>query len=193
MESEKDSVVSQTAKNIILIGLMGCGKSTVGRMLAKMLGYPFIDTDNKIELQQKTTISKIFKEQGEPHFRTLEVEIVHSLINDKVERHIISTGGGLPITKEAREILPRLGYVVWLHASVDTLHERTLKSNARPLLESGDSYQTLKDLYEERKDFYQECSHLTINTENLDVGDITTGILESARFHFSESSRNNAT
>ncbi len=193
VEREKDSVVGETAKNIILIGLMGCGKSTIGRMLAKMLGYPFIDTDNKIEIQQKMTISNIFKAKGESHFRNLEVEIVNSLINDDVENHIISTGGGLPISEQARKLLPRLGYVVWLHASVETLHERTVKSNTRPLLEKGDSYQILKDLYQERKGFYEECAHLTINTESLDADDIATGILESARFHFSESNRNNAT
>ena len=193
VEREKDSVVGETAKNIILIGLMGCGKSTIGRMLAKMLGYPFIDTDNKIEVQQKMTISNIFENKGEAHFRNLEVEIVNSLINDDVENHIISTGGGLPISEQTRKSLPRLGYVVWLHASVETLYERTVKSNTRPLLEKGDSYQILKDLYQERKGFYEECAHLTINTESLDADDIATGILESARFHFSESNRNNAT
>lgn len=193
MERERESIGDKTAKNIILIGLMGCGKSTIGRMLAKMLGYPFIDTDNKIEVQQKMTISNIFKEKGESHFRNLEIEIVNSLINDDVQKHIISTGGGLPISTEARKLLPSLGYVVWLHASVETLYQRTVKSNTRPLLETGDSYQILKDLHCKRKDFYEECAHLTINTESLDADDIATGILESARFHFSESNRNNKT
>lgn len=174
------------AKNIVLVGLMGCGKSTIGRVLSKMLAYPFVDTDQHIEKLEQQSIPDIFKTKGEDHFRNCEVQLVHSLIDMQVQKHIISTGGGLPTTKEAREALPYLGYVVWLHADIETLYSRTAKSNSRPLLQTKNPKEVLKNLMAERAPHYQECSHLTINTENLDVDDIATGILESARFYFAE-------
>ncbi|MDB9741433.1 shikimate kinase [Akkermansiaceae bacterium] len=179
--------VENQSKNIILVGLMGCGKSTIGRLISKMLAYPFIDTDHQIEKSEGMSISTIFKQKGEPYFRNCEISLVNSLIDLNVHKNIISTGGGLPTTKEAREALPQLGYVVWLHASIETLYDRTSKTNTRPLLDTQDPMETLRDLYEQRKSFYSECAHLTINTENLDIDDVATGILESARFHFSES------
>lgn len=150
-----------------------------------MLAYPFVDTDHQIEILQHRSITNIFQTEGEAYFRQCEYEFVKSLINKNVHKHIISTGGGLPINSKSNALLPQLGYVVWLHAHIETLHERTSKNSNRPLLKGTDPLKTLKKIYKERKDQYSNCAHLKINTENLDINDIATGILESARFHFS--------
>lgn len=173
-------------RNIILVGLMGCGKSTVGKTLSQMLAYPFVDTDQHIEKLERRTIDEIFKVKGEPYFRASEGQLVQSLIDMKIQKHIISTGGGMPTSEKARSLLPQLGYVVWLNADVDTLHERTSKTDSRPLLKEGDPKKILTSLLEKRIPWYEECSHLKINTQDLEINDIAHGILESARFYFSE-------
>ena len=173
-------------KNIILVGLMGCGKSTVGRALSQMLAYPLVDTDQHIEKLEHRAISEIFKIKGEKYFRQCEAQLVESLIDMKVQKHIISTGGGLPTSEKARKLLPRLGYVVWLHADVDTLHERTSRTDSRPLLRTEDPKAVLTALLDDREKYYKECAHLKISTGDLDIDDLAHGILESARFYFAE-------
>ena len=179
-------------RNIILIGLMGCGKSTVGRSRSQMLAYPLVDTDQHIEKLEHKSIPDIFKIKGEGYFRACEGQLVESLIDMKVQKHIISTGGGLPTSKKARDLLPHLGYVVWLNADVDTLHERTSRTDSRPLLKTEDPKAVLTSLLDSREQFYEQCSHLKINTKGLDIDDIAHGILESARFYFSERLRHQA-
>jgi len=186
MEKEIDYTSPIPGRNIILIGLMGCGKSTIGKALSKMLAYPFVDTDQHIEKLEKRAISDIFKIKGEAYFRSCETQLIESLIEMDVKKHIISTGGGLPTSQQARKLLPKLGYVVWLNADVETLHERTSRTDSRPLLRTDDPKGTLMTLLDDRKDFYHECCHLVINTKGLAIDDVALGILESARFYFSE-------
>jgi shikimate kinase len=177
-------------RNLVLVGLMGCGKSTVGRALSKMLAYPLIDTDQHIEKLEKRSIPEIFKIKGESYFRECEGQLVESLIESNVQKHIIATGGGLPTSKKARALLPYLGYVVWLNTDVDTLHERTSRTDTRPLLRTADPKAVLTSLLDTREENYKECSHLKINTKDLAVSDIAHGILESARFYFHERLKN---
>lgn len=151
-----------------------------------MMGYPLVDTDQHLEKLEGRPVADIFKIKGEPYFRSCEGQLIESLLDMNIKKHIISTGGGLPTSEKARTLLPQLGYVVWLNSDVDTLHERTSKSDSRPLLDTDDPKQVLSDLLEKRRAFYEECSHLEINTPDLEVSDIAHGILESARFYFSE-------
>ena len=174
------------ARNIILVGLMGCGKSTVGRALSKMLAYPLVDTDQHIEALEKRPISDIFETDGEDYFRKCEAQLVQSLIDMGVQKHIIPTGGGLPTKEKARDLLRQLGYVVWLSADVDTLHERTAHKDHRPLLQTEDPKAVLTSLLDDREKHYKKCAHLKVSTGDLEIDDIALGILESARFYFSE-------
>jgi len=100
-------------RNIVLVGMMGCGKSTVARSLAKLLTYPMVDTDQHISSLEKREITDIFKIKGEAYFRQSEHQLIESLVETKIQKHIISTGGGLPTQTKTRDLLPRLGYVVW--------------------------------------------------------------------------------
>jgi len=178
-------------KNLVLIGFMGCGKSTVGRELHRNLGYPLVDTDQEIEQRTGRTIRQIFADEGEPAFRDMETALLRELAEesgtDQAPR-IISTGGGICGREENRELLRRMGYVVWLHAPVDVIVERTSKNQDRPLLVTDDPRARIVALMAEREPLYRETAHLDIDTTGLDFKEIAIGILESARYYFSAQS-----
>jgi len=169
-------------QNIILIGFMGTGKSTIGRNLSQTFGYPLIDTDQMIVEQQGRSIPEIFEEEGEEGFRTIETELLRSL--SKYNGHIISTGGGIIGTPANRTLLRELGYVVWLQASPAEILERTSRNTNRPLLNNDDPEGTIRRLLDLRIPLYQETAHLCIETDQLNFDEVTTGIIESARYFF---------
>jgi len=174
-------------KNLVLVGFMGCGKSTVGRELHRRLNYPLIDTDHEIETRTGKSIKQIFAGPGgEPEFRDMETALLHELADTATDgaRRIISTGGGICGREENRKILRRLGYVVWLHAPIDVIIERTSKNQDRPLLNTEDPAGRIRTLMQEREPLYREASHLDIDTTGLDFKEISVGILESARYFF---------
>jgi len=171
-------------ENIILIGFMGTGKSTIGRSLSQSLSYPVIDTDQLIEKQQGLSIPKIFEEDGEEAFRDMETALLKSLLEQS--GHIISTGGGIIIREENRELLRKMGYVIWLVASPGEIYKRTSRNNNRPLLNNEDPEGTIQKLLEARTPLYKDCAHLAIETNQLNFDEITTGIIESARYYFSQ-------
>ena len=171
-------------ENIILVGFMGTGKSTIGRSLSQTLSYPVIDTDQLIEKQQGRSIPEIFEEEGEDAFRDMETALLRSLLTQS--GHIISTGGGIIIREENRQLLRKMGYVIWLVASPEEIHNRTARNNNRPLLNNEDPAGTIRKLLETRIPLYKECAHLAIETNQLNFDEITTGIIESARYYFSQ-------
>jgi len=173
-------------RNIILIGLMGSGKSTVAKELGKILTYPVLDTDDHIEQIEERTIPEIFEQEGEDYFRACEKNLVQTMVDASVQKHIIATGGGLPTNKHTQGIIKKLGFVVWLSTDVSTLHERTSTSNNRPLLAGENPKKVLTQLLEDREVDYKRCSHLMVKTSNLSINDVACGILESARFYFSK-------
>jgi len=173
-----------TPKNIVLIGFMGCGKSTIGRELHQRLGYELVDMDAVIEHYAEKPITRIFEEQGEPAFRDMESGLLRELSEIPGPRRIISTGGGVIVRPENRPVLRKLGYVVWLHAPIQVLLDRTGRTRDRPLLHTDDPYKRIEELLEKRKPWYAETAHLKVETSGLSLGEIATGILESARYFF---------
>lgn len=172
-------------KNLVLIGFMGSGKSTVGRELHSRLGYELVDMDTVIEQREGRPISRIFEESGEEYFRDLETSLLRELAEATGPRKIISTGGGVVGREENRALLRQLGYVVWLKAPVNVIHERTSRNRERPLLQTEDPVGKISTLLEERKPWYEETAHLKVDTAGLDGGELAMGILESARYFFS--------
>ncbi len=170
-------------RNIILIGFMGTGKSTIGRNLSQVLGYPVMDTDEAIEQQEGCSIPEIFATRGEAAFRDLETALLASL--HKHTGYIISTGGGIVGQPENRDLLKNLGYVVWLTADAEEIYRRTSRNSNRPLLNNDDPRKTIRELLDQRTPWYQETAHLTIETDTLNFNEVTTGIVESAQYHFS--------
>lgn len=171
-------------KNIVLVGLMGCGKSTIGRKLQTMLGYPLVDTDQWIEDKAGMTISEIFARRGESVFRELESAVLNELSAPGTPRRIIATGGGIVGRRANRKLLSQLGYVVWLQAPVDVILQRTGRSRDRPLLQTENPRSKIEKLLAERGPLYHEIADLELETAGLETEEIACGILESARYHF---------
>lgn len=172
-------------ENIVLIGFMGCGKSTVGRELHQRLGYPLVDMDQVIEQRAGKPITAIFKDEGEASFRAMETELLRELADPAAPRRIISTGGGVVGSAENRALLRQLGYVVWLDAPFEVILDRTSKNRQRPLLHTDDPSARIRELMERREPLYQEAAHLKLDTSGLDSGELATGLLECARYFFS--------
>ncbi len=142
-------------KPIILVGLMGVGKSTVGRRLANMLKLDFVDADNEIEKAAAMSIAEIFEEFGEDYFRDGERRVIARLIEDRPQ--VIATGGGAFINEETRALILKRGIAVWLDADTDTLVERVNRRNTRPLLRNGNAREILTDLAAKRNPFYAKA------------------------------------
>lgn len=163
------------AKNIVLIGLMGTGKSAVGRTIAKKLGRRFIDTDRLIERKSGKTVQEIFSEQGEAAFRTLEKEAIK-----KISQYIgiiIATGGGIIKDPENFKFLKQSGWIIALYASPDTLYKRISKKRIRPLLlEKEDPVKILEGLLEERKNMYA-MADFQVSTEDKTIDEIADEII----------------
>ncbi len=184
-----DSSMSEMKKlpeNIVLIGFMGCGKSTIGRELQQRLGYPLVDMDQVIEQRAGKPITAIFADDGEAAFREMETAVLSELVGCATPRRIISTGGGVVGREENRALLKGLGYVVWLDAPVPVILERTAKSRIRPLLHADDPAAEIRRLMAQREPLYRETAHLKLDTSGLDTGELTVGILECARYFFGQ-------
>ena len=173
-------------KNIILIGFMGSGKSTIGRELSHSLGYPLLDTDALIVKRSGKPITRIFADEGESAFRDLESTILEELVADSTERRIISTGGGIVTRPANSPLLRRLGYVVWLVVSPAEILRRTSRNKNRPLLNNEHPEETVRTLLEQRTPAYRDTAHLTIETDHLTFPEISAGIIESGRYFFSQ-------
>jgi shikimate kinase len=149
-------------ENIFLVGLMGAGKSTVGRILARRLGKRFVDTDHEIEKRNGVTIPVIFEIEGEDGFRRREQEVLADLAQEK--DLVLSTGGGIVLKPENREVLRNHGFVVYLDARPELLAERTKHDRTRPLLNVEDPLTRLRELYAVRDPLYREVAHAIVET-----------------------------
>lgn len=153
-------------KNIVLVGFMGSGKTTVGKMLAELLGYKFIDTDEIIEQSEGKSISDIFLEEGEQRFREIEARIAGGISG--LEGHVISTGGGIVTNRENISNLKKAGLLVWLKATPETILKRVGSENHRPLLNTEDPLEKIKSLLAVREQFYAEAD-LSVDTDRLEI------------------------
>lgn len=173
---------------ILLIGLMGCGKTTVGKELSKATGLPLLDMDAVIEEQVGKSIPEIFKEDGEAHFRALETALLRYLegtVGTRRGSSVISTGGGVVERPENRAILHRLGFTVWLQVGIPTLLSRTARTNNRPLLMADDRETTLRRLLAHRAPLYAQTAHLTLDTADMEVPDIVRFVYDAALRYYS--------
>jgi shikimate kinase len=150
-------------KNIYLMGFMGTGKTTVGKMLAERLNRPFIDMDEEIEKRENKTISDIFDENGEQYFRELETVLLLEL--SQKGGMVIATGGGSIVTRGNLEIVRQNGILFALMASPEEILKRTTGNNDRPLLNVSDEFDTIKQLLFERAPFYAKADYIIETTE----------------------------
>lgn len=149
-------------ENIFLVGLMGAGKSTVGRILARRLSKRFVDTDHEIEKRNGVTIPVIFEIEGEDGFRRREQELLADLAQE--QGLVLSTGGGIVLKSENREVLRNHGFVVYLNARPELLADRTKHDRSRPLLNVEDPLTRLRELHAVRDPLYREVAHAVVET-----------------------------
>ncbi len=149
---------------VVLVGLMGAGKTTVGRKLAHMLGVEFVDTDGEIETASRMSVPEIFAAYGEPEFRALEARVVARLVED--EPRVIATGGGAFMNEATRALLRKRAVTVWLRAELDILMERVSRRPTRPLLRTQDPRATMRSLMELRYPVYAEAD-LHVHSRNV--------------------------
>jgi shikimate kinase len=165
------------ADNIILVGFMGAGKSSVGRILARRLGRCFVETDDMITGREGRSIPAIFAARGEAYFRGLEEEVL-GLLRLK-QGDVIATGGGLPCREGRPEALRALGTVVWLAGDLDTLYERARRDGERPML-AGRTDDEVAALYRARAPYYAQA-HLTVDTTAVGPDQVAGRLLAALR------------
>jgi shikimate kinase len=159
------------SKNIVLVGPMGCGKTTVGRQLASKLNQDFFDTDHEIINKTGVSIDHIFDIEGEKGFRRRESEVLESLCD--MNNIVIATGGGVVLLPQNRLVLKNAGVVVYLSSSVEQLLRRTAKSKTRPLLEnSSDRQKTITEIVNARDKYYREVATIVIDTTGKKLNEV---------------------
>ncbi len=152
-------------KNICIMGLMGSGKSIIGRDLSKKLNLGYYDTDKEIELKTKKSINTIFKESGESYFRDIEEKICIELLAHN--NCVISLGGGSIINKKIRKIVKQNSYSIYLQVKINNLMKRINSSKKRPILnQNKNKIEILKNLYDDRRKFYEKADYIINNDED---------------------------
>jgi len=169
---------AERRQRIFLVGMMGSGKSTIGKLLAERLGYDLVDIDSVIEEHAGISISEIFSLRGEAAFRRLESAVLADTANRI--KLVFATGGGILQNDENREIILNSGLVVWLNCSVETLSKRVGDGTTRPLLQDHDRRERLKQLIEERTPDYRQA-HFQIDTEQNPLEEIVEQITDYYR------------
>ena len=167
--------MNSVPKNIYLNGLMGAGKSTVGKMLAKRLGKTFYDSDHEIEKRCGVKIPTIFEMEGEEGFRKRESLVIKDLT--KLEDVVLATGGGSVLLPENRQCLHENGFVIYLRANPHELWIRTRNDKGRPLLNTADPQKKFRELYEIRDPLYLSIAHQTNETGKPNVNQLTNKLV----------------
>lgn len=162
--------------NFVLIGFMGCGKSTVGRRLATLTGHRFLDTDDAIVETRNLSIPEIFSQLGEDGFRDLEQQVVEDLVG--VAGVVLSSGGGAILREPNRAALKKIGIVVWLDADPDTLFERATRTGRRPLLNTPDPRKTFDSLLASRRHLYESLADVRFDSTHTEQDDVARKVLE---------------
>jgi shikimate kinase len=165
-----------TTSRIFLVGLMGAGKTTLGKQLAKTLKLKFVDSDEEIEKRTGVTIATIFDIEGEAGFRDREAAVIDELTQR--DAIVLATGGGAVLREENRMHLKQRGITVYLNATVDHLYNRTKRDHKRPLLQTADPKARLQELFDLRDPLYREVADIVLSTGKQPVKTVLQHLLE---------------
>lgn len=165
--------LGESLRSIVLVGFMGSGKSSVGHLLGREIGWPTIDTDDLLEEKFGLSIAEIFRRWGEEYFREAETEILRTI--ESKPAAVIVTGGGVVLRRENVQRLREIGTVIWLNADLATLEQRLQRSTNRPLLQSG---ATIAVLLEGRQKFYETAADFSVDTSGLNQREVVKAILD---------------
>ena len=164
--------------NLYLVGFMGTGKSTVGRLVARQLGFQFIDSDHEIERLQGKPVAQIFATEGEDKFRVMEREFVEH--GHPAQGCVVACGGGLVVPAGMLELLRARGIVMCMHAPIETILRRTMHANHRPLLQVENPEQRLRELYAQREEIYRRTGTMVL-TDSRPMREIAAHVLRVYR------------
>lgn len=176
MTSEKTDLASRLPENIFLIGMMGAGKTSVGRMLARELGKSFFDSDHVIEARTGVRIPVIFELEGESGFRARERAVIDELTS--MQGVVLATGGGAVLNESNRNALRSRGTTVYLRASVTELWHRTRHDKNRPLLQTADPFARLQELFDQRDGLYRATAHVVVDTRSQSLRSLVTKLID---------------
>ncbi|CAF26785.1 shikimate kinase [Bartonella quintana] len=175
---KKQLLSSLDKRALVLVGLMGAGKSVIGKRIATMLGLPFYDSDQEIEKAAQMTITEFFKVYGESEFRALEQHVTLSLM--KKSPLVLATGGGAYINEDIRQVINKNGISIWLKADLDILMKRVSRHPTRPLLQTANPKETMKKLMEQRYPIYAKAN-LTINSYKESRHTVAQNVIRSVQ------------
>lgn len=174
--SEASLVDALGGRSLVLVGMMGAGKSSVGRKLALRLGLPFVDADTEIETAAGMSIPEIFQVRGEPEFRAGEARVIARLLESGPQ--VLATGGGAYMNVDTRDTIRRHGIAIWLRADFDLLMRRVRRRSNRPLLQNADPEAVMRKLIEERYPVYAEAD-LTVDSRDVAHTSIVNTIIRN--------------
>lgn len=174
-QNQRDTGRYVLKKTIVMVGMMGAGKTAVGRALAQRLGVPFLDSDAAIEAAASRTVPEIFARDGEPFFRAKETQVISRLLD--TERGILSTGGGAFLGAVNRDNISKRGVSVWLNADLELLWQRVRHKDTRPLLQTDDPRATLADIYAARVPLYALADVTVLSLPDLSIEEMVTRVI----------------
>ena len=180
-----------TTCNIFLVGFSGTGKTIVGREVARLLGWEFVDTDGEIERKAEKPVRRIFAEDGEPAFRLLEKQALQDACSDG--DRVVATGGGIVVDQENRQLMLGRGYLVCLDAHPETIFSRLTgdgenSATERPLLSGPNPLERIRALKASRQVYY-DTAHCTVRTEGITVERVAQEVVKACRLHFAAAKR----
>jgi shikimate kinase len=153
---------------------MGAGKTTIGQLLARRIGYEFVDSDHVLEARTGVSVATVFEIEGEASFRTREAALIDEL--SQRQRIVLATGGGAVIDPNSRTLLRARGTVIYLHISAETAYERVKRSKERPLLLTADPLSRLSRFYAQRHPLYMEVAHFVVESHSDRLGAVASNI-----------------
>jgi shikimate kinase len=181
-DAQKDELNALLAgRPLVLVGMMGAGKTTVGRRLAARLGRHFVDSDEEVEKAAGMTIEDIFAAHGEADFRAGEVRVIARLLKDA--DLVLGTGGGAFVNTETRALVKSAAVSVWIKADFDLLFQRVQRRSNRPLLKTANPRQTLQDLIDKRYPIYAEAD-VTVVSKDVPQDQVATEVIDAVLAHF---------
>lgn len=164
-------------KTVVMVGMMGAGKTAVGTALARLLAVPFVDSDEEIVLAADRSIAEIFQRDGEAFFRARETEVLSRLLRG--QPCVLSTGGGAFLSDINRQLISENGVSVWLRADLELLWQRVRHKSNRPLLRTSNPRETLRSLYEDRLPYYEMADVAVDSSAELSVEDMARRVVEA--------------
>ena len=176
-KKDRPGKAKRLKKTVVMVGMMGAGKTAVGRALAERLGVPFLASDAEIEAAANMTVPEIFTRDGEAFFRRKESQVIARLLVE--ERGVLSTGGGAFLSEENRRLISEKGASVWLDASCDVLWQRVRHRDSRPLLRTENPRATLQSLFDQRRQFYEKADLAVQSDGQASIEQMVDRVLEA--------------